>query len=222
MIGFPDGLQAYIYIYHLGLKFDLPVLPENVSDNTSVNFTSTQILGRSAPQQTYSGSGPRQLMLDLKFHRQMFTIENPEISKILAHRLSHEYGKFTDERRKGLVAVKDPVTGETILSKAEDALDYMINAIQALAYPKYLDGVKAIIPPSLLVRLGNEYAIRGVPVQVSKSSSGPWLKNGKQAEVHLSLQIQETTPYSAQYVATNGGLREISTTLERSSVWQWS
>lgn len=212
MIGFPDSMQAYIYIYHLGLKFNLPVLPETLSDSTPIQFSQQPILGRSAPQQTYSGSGPRQLMVDLKFHRHMFMLENEHIQRMLNEQTG---------RMDALATVKDPTTGQDIQVKATDALDYMINAIQALAYPKYLDGVKAIVPPSLLVRLGEEYSIRGVPTQVSKSSSGPWLKNGKQAEVSLSIQIQELTPYSAQYVAANGGLREISTTLERSSVWQW-
>ena len=214
MLGFPDGMQAYIYIYHLGLQFNLPVLPETVSDSTSVSFSQQPILGRSAPQQTYSGSGPRQLMLDLKFHRQMFILENEHIYRLINEETMTEGDYVT--------LMKDPQTGEYHTVKAIDALDYMINAIQALAYPKYLDGIKAIIPPSLSVRLGNQYLIRGVPTQVSMSSAGPWLKSGKQAEVSLNLQIQELTPYSAQYVAANGGLREVSTTLERSSVWQWS
>lgn len=213
MVGFPEAIQAYLYIYHLGLEFNLPVLPETLNDSTPIKFAQQEILGRSAPQQTYSGSGPRQLMVDLKFHRHMFMLENEHIQRML----NAQTGKT-----EAITTVKDPITGQSLQVKATDALDYMINAVQALAYPKYLDGIKAIIPPSLRIRLGNEYAIRGVPTQVSKSSSGPWLKNGKQAEVSLSIQIQELTPYSAQYVAVNGGLREISTTLERSSVWQWS
>ena len=212
MIGFPEKMQAYIYIYHLGLKFNLPVLPETLTDSTPIKFSQQEILGRSAPQQTYAGSGPRQLMIDLKFHRQMFLLENEHIQKIV---------NANTGRDEYWATVQDPMNGQQLTVRAEDALDYMINAIQALSYPKYLDEVKAIVPPSLLVRLGSEYCIRGVPTQVSKSSSGPWLKSGKQAEVSLSIQIQELTPYSAQYVAVNGGLREISTDLSRSSVWQW-
>ena len=64
--------------------------------------------------------------------------------------------------------------------------------------------------------------IRGVPEGVTKTSSGPWLKNGKQAEVTIAFNIKEVEPSSAQHTAQYGMMRGLSTTLERSSIWMQS
>ena len=205
MVG-ASSLSAYIYIYHLGLNFNLPTVPDSLNDNLGIQFEATPVLGRSAPQQTFSSAGPRSLQVQLKFHRQIFALENPQLATLT-----------TTQK----VKMPDPQTGRFVEYKASDAADVLINALQALALPKYMDAVKAIVPPSLLLRFGNEIAIRGVPSQFQKQTSGPWLKSGKQADVAISFTVTEVEPYSAQYVAQNGGLRGLSTTLERSSVWQW-
>ena len=90
----------------------------------------------------------------------------------------------------------------------------------ALSLPRYSDAEKAITPPSVLVRYGNEFCIRGVPSSVTKTSSGPWLKSGKMAMVTLQFTITEVEPYSAEYALQAGSLRGISTDLMRSNVWQ--
>ncbi|MCM1323007.1 MAG: hypothetical protein NC218_02375 [Acetobacter sp.] len=205
MVG-AQSVQAYIYIYHLGLKFDLPVLPETITDSLSLDFQQQAVIGRSAPHITFTSAGPRKVNVNLKLHRQLFAIENQQID---------------NQTDKGYIMMPDPVSGKQTKVDAVDAADVLINALLALSVPKYLDGVKAIVPPSVLVRYGNEAWVRGVPGGVTKTSSGPWLKNGKQAEVQISFDVTETAPFSAQYTAQHGMARGLSTTLERSAVWQF-
>ena len=205
MVG-AQSLSAYIYIYHLGLQFNIPTIPDSFNDSLGIQFEATPVLGRSAPQQTFTSAGPRSIQVSLKFHRQIFALENPQL------------GTLTQSKK---VLMPDVATGELVEYKATDAADVFINALQALSVPKYTDAAKSIVPPSLFVRFGDEIAIRGVPSGFQKISSGPWLKSNKQAEVTITFTVTEVEPYSAQYVAQNGGLRGLSTTLERSSVWQW-
>lgn len=204
-----EGIDAYVYIYHLGVKFNLPTLPESLNESMGINFSQQPILSRSAPLITFSDAGPRTTQVEMTLHRQLFSLENDLITR-----------EINGSPRK-LVKLPDPLTGAMQEVVIEDAVDYLINAILSLSVPKYLDSTKSIVPPSLLIRYGNETAIRGVPQNVQKTASGVWLKNGKKAEVKLSFGVIETEPYSAQYVAKNGSLRAISTTLERSSVWQY-
>lgn len=205
MVG-AENINAYIYIYHLGLEFNLPTLPESITDTLSIDFQKQAILARSAPLVTLVGAGPRTTQVNITLHRQSFALENPQIDSIT---------------KKGYVMMPDVVTGQQKKVLATDAADLLINAISALSLPKYLDTAKAIVPPSLLIRYGNETVIRGVPDSITKTSSGVWLKNGKLALVSLSFNVTEVEPYSAQYVAQNGSMRGLSTTLSRSSVWQY-
>jgi hypothetical protein len=70
--------DCYIYISHLDgdIKYwQLPCYPETVSDTMSSTFNPTNTLGRSAPVFTFSYSGPRQISLTFRFHRDMFESE---------------------------------------------------------------------------------------------------------------------------------------------------
>lgn len=66
-----DGIYNYIYLHHTGTFLIIPTYPENMSDSMSTSFSPTTILGRSAPIQTYGGSGPRTLNVTYKLHRDM-------------------------------------------------------------------------------------------------------------------------------------------------------
>lgn len=224
-----SGVSAYIYIYHLGLKFNLPTLPEQLTETLPIQFNNTAILSRSAPLVTFSSAGPRTLNIQINLHRQLFSLDNNIIEKAVKTNVPVKSpnggltwdGLTSVTQTQKFIRMPDPVTGGTSEVPVDDATDYLIRALLSLSLPKYLDTPKAIIPPSVLIRYGNELCIRGVPSNVTKTSSGPWLKNGKQAIVSISFMITETEPYSAQFVAKNGSLRSISTTLERSSVWMY-
>lgn len=43
-------------------------MPKDLSEQKSVNWTTTDIIGRSEPRRQYSNSGPRSLNLNLDFH----------------------------------------------------------------------------------------------------------------------------------------------------------
>lgn len=202
MVGL-QNIDAYIYIYHMNLMFNLPVVPDSIQDSLPISFNSEPVLSRSAPQVTFSSAGPRTLQVSLKLHRQMFCQENKEAGAIAKN-----------------IKMMDPATGKIMDVPLTDAADLLINAITTLSLPKYTDSTKAVVPPSLLIRFGNESCIRGVPSGFSKTASGAWLKNGKLSDVTLNFTITEVEPYSAQYTAENGTLRAISTNLQRGSIWQ--
>lgn len=104
----------------------------------------------------------------------------------------------------------------------ENAVDDLINALQACTLPKYMDSYKAVIPPSLLIRFGNESCIRGViNGQLTVTSSGAWLKSGKMSVVTLTFVVTEVEPFSAEYAMQKGLLRSVSTDLRRNSVWMY-
>jgi hypothetical protein len=68
----PDG---YIYISHLDEGFQywmLPGVPDEVTDSMRTQFTPNSALGRSAPVYTFSDAGPREIQINLSFHRDMF------------------------------------------------------------------------------------------------------------------------------------------------------
>lgn len=197
MVGFPN-MEAYIYIYHLDLRFNLPVIPDSIQDSMPISFNTEPVLSRTAPQVTYSSAGPRTQQVTIKLHRQMFLLENRDINP-----------------QTGKIKITDPLTGKQIDVAAKDAADILIDALTTLSLPKFNDSTKAIVPPSVLIRFGNESCIRGVPSSFSKSSSGIWLKNGKLADVTLNFTITEVEPFSAQYTAAHGTLRGIRTELRK-------
>ena len=176
-------ISSYIYLYHLDKQFNIPVTPDTISNTLSVQFSTENILGRSAPQITFASAGPRIQQITLTLHRQLMALEN-----------------------------------ENNL----DAVDDLINALQACTLPKYADSYKALIPPSLLIRFGNETCIRGViQGSVNVTSSGAWLKNGKMSISNINFSVIEVQPFSADYVQQVGLLRSISTDLKRNSVWMY-
>lgn len=205
MVGARD-ISAYIYIYHMGLVFNLPVLPDSIVDQLPTSFYQEAVLARSAPQITFASAGPRSQSVTLRLHRQIFVIENPHIDVAT---------------NKYMIKMPNPLGGEMVEVPAVDAADLLIKALLTLSLPKYTDSAKALIPPSLLLRFGNESAIRGVPENLQKSASGVWLKDGKLSDITLSFTVKEVEPFSAQYVAQVGTLRSISSTLQRGSVWQY-
>ena len=134
MVGLPN-IQAYIYIYHLGLYFVLPVVPDTLQDSLPISFNTEPVLARSAPQATFSSAGPRSLMVSLKLHRHLFCMENEDILT-----------------SAGKVSMMDPQTATLMDVPAKDAMDIFIDALTTLSLPKYTDATKAIIPPTLLIR----------------------------------------------------------------------
>lgn len=200
-------IESYIYFYHLDKEFKIPVTPESIQNTASITFSQEAILGRSAPQVTFSNAGPRSQNVSLTLHRQLMDLENVNLAKEIFK--DSEGNEFTDLRY-------------TRDDKAIDVTDMLINSLAAATLPKYMDTYKAIIPPSVRCRFGNESSIAGVLSDgVQQTSSGVWLKNGKMSTVQISFTILEVQPYSADFVMEHGFLRGISRNLSRSSVWKY-
>ena len=150
----------------------------------SVDFSQTPVLSRSAPVFTYSYSGPRQVQINLDFHRDLMdeiNADNPTAS------------------------------GETHFEDGEDYLDSLLRNLQAIAVPKYNLDNKLVEPPLVAMRLSNEVFIKGVVSgAVNITYVKPVLANGKYSQARLAIQIYETQPYDATTVEKNGSFRGLT------------
>ena len=188
-------IDNYIYLYHTKTLIALPLYPESLSDSTSVEFSATSPLSRSAPIYSYVKSGPRAVQITLPLHRDMMNEINVAASNLDVSNLSDE-----------------------------DYVDIMVRQLQSAAVPRYASAEKMINPPIVAVRFGQSIFCKGViNGPVSAVHSGPILtyKNGseKYAMITVSFSIYEVDPYDAETVAKYGGYRGLSTTLER-RIWK--
>jgi hypothetical protein len=86
----------------------------------------------------------------------------------------------------------------------------MLNALQSIALPKYSWETKAVEPPLVALRLGNEIFVKGVLLNGIHITYGkPILSNGKYAKADLTLNIAEVDPYDSETVFKNGGFRGV-------------
>jgi len=180
----------YIYISHLdeGLQYwKLPSWPDQISDRMGSTFTQTTALGRTAPVYTFSHSGPRVVQISIPLHRDIMD----EVNGL--------------EGFNGQISDMNPALG-----KGEDYVDNLINALRAIAVPKYNLNNKLVEPPLVALRISNEIFIKGiVSGEIGITFEKPILSNGKYAKVDLSLQISEVDPYDATSVYKNGGFRGV-------------
>jgi hypothetical protein len=104
----------------------------------------------------------------------------------------------------------------TALGEGEDYVDNLIKALQSISLPKYNLTNKAVEPPLVALRLGNEIFIKGIvsgPIGVTFGK--PILSNGKYAKIDLSLTVTEVDPYDATSVFKNGGFRGVVQSLKK-------
>lgn len=181
-------LNNYVYIYHLGEDGEFAVLPswpESITDSQSPNWSSSQPLARSAPLQSYSGSGPRQMSFTFQLHRDAFSVVNKDVSNLRVDKIAED-----------------------------DYVDTVIKRLQACAVPKYTDALKMINPPMAAVKLGNDIFIKGIVTSVSTTYQKPIMKDGKYAIANVTFAITEVDPYDAKTVEKNGSFRGITRTLK--------
>jgi len=174
---------SYIYLYHIDELIYLPVYPESISDTLQSTFNQTNALSRSAPNFTYSYSGPRSMQFQFILHRDLL-----------------------DEVNKGGLSNATREVGE-------DYVDAMIRKIQAVALPSYQDAKKAVNPPMVAVRIGagEDIFIKGVVNGgVTVSYAPPIMSNGQYAVVTIGFTVYEIDPYDAETVSKLGSFRGIS------------
>lgn len=150
----------------------------------NVSFNPTAILGRTAPIQTYSGSGPRTVQIDLPLHRDIMDEVNTGISNA-------DLGDgedYVDNLLKALQSIALPKysMNNKLLEPPMVALR-LRNEIT----------IKGIVNGS-----------------IGLTFEKPILSNGKYAKVKVSLQIIEIDPYDSQQVFQQGGFRTMVQTLK--------
>ena len=175
----------YIYLYHTDKFIIIPEYPETITDNMTSTFTPTQALSRSAPVFTYEYSGPRTVTFNLELHRDMVNDLN--------------------------ITAGNTDLKSNVVSQTDDYVDTLIKELQSIALPRYNVNNRAVIPPRVAVRFGNELFISGVVNStISCTYSKPILSNGKYAKVSIGFTISEYDPYDATSVSQLGSFRGIT------------
>ena len=175
----------YIYLYHTDKFIIIPEYPETITDNMTSTFTPTQALSRSAPVFTYEYSGPRTVTFNLELHRDMVNDLN--------------------------ITAGNTNLKSNVVSQTDDYVDTLIKELQSIALPRYNVNNRAVIPPRVAVRFGNELFISGVVNStISCTYSKPILSNGKYAKVSIGFTISEYDPYDATLVSQLGSFRGIT------------
>lgn len=190
-------IENYIYLYHTGVFILIPTYPETISDTMSASFSQTTPLGRTAPIQSYTHSGPRTVRVSLDLHRDLMTQINTGASNALKE-IYRKMGRDTSSE-----------------NYADDYVDILIKNIQAIAYPTYNDAARQVDPPQIAVRFGNDIFIKGVVSgNLSIEYSGPILENNKYAKVSINFDVTEIDPQSSRTVSLIGSFRGNSTDLD--------
>lgn len=175
----------YIYLYHTDKFIIIPEYPDNITDNMGSTFNQTTALSRSAPIFTYSNSGPRTVTFNLELHRDMVNDLN--------------------------ITAGNTNLKSNVISQTDDYVDTLIKELQSIALPRYNVNNRAVIPPRVAVRFGNELFISGVVTStISCVYNKPILSNGKYAKVSIGFTVSEYDPYDATLVSQLGSFRGIT------------
>ena len=178
-------ITNYIYLYHTDKFIIIPEYPESITDNMGSSFNQTTALSRSAPVFTYANSGPRSVTFSLELHRDMVNDLN--------------------------ITAGNTNLKSNVVSQTDDYVDILIKELQSFALPRYNVNNRAVIPPRVAVRFGNELFISGVVTSTITCTYGkPILSNGKYAKVSIGFTISEYDPYDATLVSQLGSFRGIT------------
>ena len=178
-------ITNYIYLYHTDKFIIIPEYPESITDNMGSSFNQTTALSRSAPVFTYANSGPRVVTINLELHRDMVNDLN--------------------------ITAGNTNLKSNVVSQTDDYVDILIKELQSIALPRYNVNNRAVIPPRVAVRFGNELFISGVVTSTITCTYGkPILSNGKYAKVSIGFTISEYDPYDATLVSQLGSFRGIT------------
>lgn len=180
--------QNYIYISHLGNNGEYLMLPTSPD---SIQDTMTSTFGQ---QNALSRSAP------------VFTYSNSGPRTVQVTLALHR--DMMDDINMNVSNIA--------LEPGEDYTDTLIKKLQAIALPKYNITNKAVEPPLVAVRFGNEVFIKGVVSgSISVTYEKPILNNNRYAMVTISFMVYEVDPYDASTVAKNGSFRGVTRTLKK-------
>ena len=180
--------QNYIYLYHIApVATDgdewlfLPEYPDEVSDRMNSTFAQTNALSRTAPVFTYSNSGPRTVNFRMHFHRDLLEDANRNAGNNFSR------------------------------NEGEDYVEALVRKIQSIALPRYDFENKAVVPPMIALRIGNDIFVKGVVIGgVSITYEKPIMANNKYSQATIAFDIYEVDPYDAESVSEWGSFRGIT------------
>ena len=178
-------IDNYIYLYHTDTFIIIPAYPENFTDSMAASFSTETPLMRSAPIFSYSDSGPRQINVTIKMHREMMYQINYGVSNAKIA-MSDDY---VDELIKQIQAA--------VLPKYSASSKMVDPPLVAIRFGNEIF-CKGVIN-------GNVDVTYDLPV----------LQNGKYAQVGLSFTLFEVEPFDAETVLKVGSFRGLDTDLER-------
>ena len=175
--------------YNLGVKgvnnickIDLPLTPGQVSVSNTANYAQQTILSRSAPVYSYVASGPRQLNVTLKVHREM--MDDMDYSSYSIN--STDY--------KSLSTVKEE----------RGSLEVLTECLELAVVPTYTDST-IVIPPKVTLKIEN-IKVTGVVRSVQTVYELP-VVDGRYQVVSQTLSIDEIDPYDSASILRLGGYR---------------
>nr|DAJ89555.1 MAG TPA: hypothetical protein [Caudoviricetes sp.] len=181
-------IENYIYISHLGDDGKYFIIPTS-PDTIQDSMTST-----FASENPLSRSAP------------IFTYSYSGPRTVTINLQLHR--DMMDDANVGISNVN--------IEDGEDYIDTLIKSIQAISVPKYNVTNKAVEPPIIAIRFGNEIFIRGiVNGSISVSYSKPILNNGKYALINIGFTIYEIDPYDSAAIEVNGSFRGLTKGLRK-------
>ena len=161
----------------------IPNYPDQIQDSMPSTYQSTNALSRSAPVFSYSYSGPRTVRVSVDLHRDMLDLVNVNVSNLKIDNIEDDY------------------------------VDTIVKRLQSISVPKYDNSTKAVQPPMVAVRFGNEVFIKGiVNGNIDVSYNKPILTGNRYAQVSIAFNIVEVDPYDAATIAEQGSFRGITKT----------
>ena len=146
----------------------LPNWPDNIQDGQNANWSATQILGRSAPIQSYGYTQARSISIQMQLHREMLKQTN--------------------------VRAKYPIKDKQI---EEDYVEYVVNMLYGSVIPNYSSSAKLVDPPMVAIRIGNQMYIKGVCTRFTVGYKGAILRDNKYSEMEITIDVTEINPYDA-------------------------
>lgn len=122
----------------------LPVIPEQVSQSVSANWEATSIPGRASSYYSYVGTSNRTVNFTIQLHNDLL-----------------EMYKWSEG---GVVSSANDPAGLN--------MNKIIKFLESCCYPEYTAG--KIIPPVVLLKIGDEVKMRGIINNVSRTSQLPF------------------------------------------------
>lgn len=172
--------ENYIYISHLGDGGEYLILP------TYPDSIQDQMQSTFAQENALSRSAP------------IFTYSNSGPRQM----------QITLELHRDMMDDVNMANTSIKLEDGDDYVDTLIKKLQAIAVPKYNLSNKAVEPPTVAIRLGEEIFIRGVVSgSISVTYQKPILSNNKYSTITVAFTVFETDPYDATSIAKNGSFR---------------